>query len=73
MTQTADPCVTLRHLRHPMTKARVTGDAPAQSCVTAKPQFRAVNDADDAGDAEIRTSDRCGPPRPREFAPLRQS
>jgi hypothetical protein len=57
VTQTADLCVILRHLRHPMTKVYVTGDAPPGSYVTPKPQVRGANDADDAGDAEIRTSD----------------
>ncbi|GGZ37983.1 hypothetical protein GCM10010301_07340 [Streptomyces plicatus] len=57
MTQTADPCVTPRHLRHAMTQVCVTGDGPPSCCVTAKPQVKAPRDADDAGDAEIRTSD----------------
>lgn len=57
MTQTADSCVTPRHLRHPVTQVYVTGDALPGPCVTLKPQVRAPNDADDGGDAEIRTSD----------------
>lgn len=43
-----------------MTKVCVTDDAPSRLCVTSKPQVRSVNDADDAGDAVIPTSDRRG-------------
>ncbi|GGP41570.1 hypothetical protein GCM10010247_12570 [Streptomyces calvus] len=74
MTQTADPCVTPRHPRHQMTQACVTGDTAPGYCVTENPQVRAANDADDAGDAEIRTSDTRllpiqTPPRPTRTVP----
>ncbi|GAA3269005.1 hypothetical protein GCM10010469_43460 [Streptomyces labedae] len=55
MTQTADSCVTPRHLRHLVTKVYVTGDALSAPCVTTNAQVRHADDADDAGDAEIRT------------------
>jgi predicted DNA-binding transcriptional regulator AlpA len=44
-----------------MTKVRVTGDTPPRLCVTPNQQVRGPNDADDAGDAEIRTSDTRDP------------
>ncbi|GHE45012.1 hypothetical protein GCM10018782_19440 [Streptomyces griseoaurantiacus] len=69
MTQTPETCVTPRHPRHPMTDTRVTDDTPPPRCVTTKPQVNAANDADDAGDAEIRTSDTRGRPAPRKSAP----
>ncbi|RDS62160.1 DNA-binding protein [Streptomyces sp. M7] len=45
-----------------MTQVYVTSDTPPHSCVTTKPQVRRLSDADDAGDAEIRTSDTHGLP-----------
>jgi hypothetical protein len=57
VTQTVESCVTPRHLRHLMTKPCVTDDTTPGFCVTAKPQVSGLNDAGDAGDAEIRTSD----------------
>jgi hypothetical protein len=57
VTQTAEFCVTPRHLRHLMTTPCVTDDITPGFCVTPKPQVSGLYDADDAGDAEIRTSD----------------
>jgi len=47
-----------------MTDACVTDDAGPPFCVTQNPQVRGVHDADDAGDAEIPTSDTHAPDAP---------